>query len=384
MLALAIRDAARNEIKMESATVNNGVSKRYRCVLWGGYAWGNVGDELTLAVALRDMKIRYGESVAILTRSPGYTGRLFPGIDTIPYEPIPRSEGSGKPASYYDVEKQLTSTPWAKVLAACETLYLVGGGYLSDLFHLDWLLLPIFVARARDVAIATGPIGLGPFHSDGWAKRVVAALEAADLVVRDDASLSFCQQHGLRTTFRVDDGFRASEVLQLEPSKGLQAPRSPRIGVNIFYQYGSLRRRESIMWWAALLKRLSHQKTILNGFCFHNNLFEDFAVASECLARAELDPTIACPPDFDFRMSCARLAMFDVVVSSRFHAIVMGNTLGIPTYAISDGDYYQNKMQAATKNFDCSQLIRQLESSPEEIATRILQTAHYRAGNAAA
>ncbi len=369
---------------MESATANDGNSKRYRCILWGGYAWGNVGDELTLAVALRDMKSRYGESVAILTRSPGYTGRLFPGTDTIPYEPIPRHEGSGKPASYYDIGQQLASTPWANVLAACETLYLVGGGYLSDLFHLDWLLLPIFVARARGVAIATGPIGLGPFHSDGWAGRVVAALGSADLVVRDDASLSFCKQHGLRTTLRADDGFRASEVLQFKSSKAIRESQSPRIGVNIFYQYGSLRRRESIMWWAALLKQLSHQKTVLDGFCFHNNLFEDFAVASECLAKAGLDPTIANPPDFDFRVSCMRLATFDVVVSSRFHAIVMGNVLGIPTYAICDGDYYHNKMQAATNDYDCSQLIRQLESSPEEVATRILQAAHYGVDNAAA
>src|SRR4051812_34126659 len=130
---------------MESKTASSHCPKQYRCILWGGYAWGNVGDELTLAVALGDIKRLYGDSVAILTRSPGYTRRLFPGTDIIPYEPISRPQSCGDPPSYYDVEEQLTATSWASLLSNCELLYLVGGGYLTDLFGLDWTLLPVFV-----------------------------------------------------------------------------------------------------------------------------------------------------------------------------------------------------------------------------------------------
>jgi polysaccharide pyruvyl transferase WcaK-like protein len=369
---------------MESKTANVSCPKRYRCVLWGGYAWGNVGDELTLAVALSDIRRLYGNSVAIMTRSPGYTRRLFPGIDIIPYEPIARAQGCGDPATYYDVAEQLAATSWAQLLSNCELLYLVGGGYLSDLFHLDWLLLPVFVARACKVTVATGPIGLGPFHYDGWGRRVVEALDEANLVVRDDVSLEFCRNRGLKARHREDDGFRASEVFQIEPRKVASKLPSRRIGINIFHQYGSTRRHDSNAWWAALLKQLDHQNTVLEGFCFHHLIFEDFAVTSECLANAGLDPSIAQPPDFDFRASCARLATYDAIVSSRFHAIVLGNALGIPTYAICDGEYYRSKMQAATKNFNRSALVLQLESSPEEVAASIMRSVHSSAGNAAA
>ncbi len=369
---------------METAAGNECSTKCYRCILWGGYAWGNVGDELTLAVALRDMRRRYSDSIAILTRSPGYTRRLFSDCDVIPYEPIQRTECCGEPPSRYDVEQQLTSAPWAKNLARCETLYLVGGGYLADLFHLDWLLLPVLVARSCGVTIATGPIGLGPYHSDAWAKRVVESLNGVNLVVRDDASLAFCQEHGLSSSYRPDDGFRVSEVLDLTPSRTVPEREPRRIGVNMFYQYGSIRRHESLAWWAALLGHLSERNVVLEGFCFHNQIFEDFATACECLAKVGLDYSIARQPELDFRTSCLHLGTFDAIVSSRFHAIVVGNVLQIPTFAICDGDYYDNKMQAATKTFKRSELVRQMESPPEEVAASILKAVNLSSDRAAA
>ncbi len=172
---------------MPSAASLNEDWQQYRCILWGGYAAGNVGDELTLAVALQDMTAHFGDSVAILSGVPGYTRRLFPGRPVIPYEPIARRDTSriyhklerklrrivgGKRASIYSVQHQLSSAAWAKQLRACEMLYLVGGGYFSDMFQLDWLLLPVSVARSGGARIATAPIGLGPFRSARWARAV--------------------------------------------------------------------------------------------------------------------------------------------------------------------------------------------------------------------
>jgi polysaccharide pyruvyl transferase WcaK-like protein len=364
---------SRWERQMKLAVVKDGAPQQYRCILWGGYAWGNIGDELTLAVALKDMRYRYGESIAILTRSPGYSRRQFPDCAIIPFDPVPQNPGCGDPVSYYDVEQQVASTSWAKQIAACEMLYLVGGGYLSDLFHLDWLLLPIFVARHKGVQIATGPIGLGPFTYDGWAKRVAESLQIAKVVVRDDASLKFCREYGIPAVQRDDDGFRLTEVLQLQQPERDRKSRPWRIGVNVFNQYGSNRHIESSAWWEALLKHLSHENTLIEGFCFHNLVFEDFAATSECLAKAGLDPCMARVPDFDFRVSCAQLVNFDAIVSSRFHAIVVGNVIGTRTYAVCDGEYYGHKMKAATSKFNRSTLVRQLDTSPEETAANILQ-----------
>lgn len=362
---------------MPTASENKGETPPYRCILWGGYAWGNVGDELTLAVALKDMKRRFGDSVAVLTRSPGYTRRLFPDSVVIPYEPVYRPVGFGDPLSFYDVEDQLTSTVWGKHIASCESLYLVGGGYLTDIFLLDWVLAPVFVAKHCGAEIATAPIGLGPFYSEGWAKRVAEAFRVADVVVRDDASLEYCRQYGVPAVRQDDDGHRLSEVLRPPAADKHRQPRPWRIGVNCFCQYGSIRHAESNAWWTELLKHLSQENTVVEGFCFHNSICDDFAITSECFANAGLDPSLVRVPDFDFREACARLANFDAVVSSRFHAVVVGNAFNIHTYAVCDGDYYSRKMEAATKKLIRSTLVRQFDSTPEETAASILKRLRY-------
>lgn len=373
---------------MPSAASLNEDWQQYRCILWGGYAAGNVGDELTLAVALQDMTAHFGDSVAILSGVPGYTRRLFPGRPVIPYEPIARRDTSriyhklerklrrivgGKRASIYSVQHQLSSAAWAKQLRACEMLYLVGGGYFSDMFQLDWLLLPVSVARSGGARIATAPIGLGPFRSARWAKRVADALQGATLVVRDEASLQLCQNFGVPAEHRRDDGFRALEVLEELNRISARATRPRRIGVNIFNQHGSARHSDSRAWWEALLKLLPRDDTIIEGFCFHNYLLSDFAVTAESFAEAGLDPHMVRLPEFDFRAGCTQLRDFDGIVSSRFHAIVVGNVIGKRTYAICDGDYYSHKMKAATKECDRSTLVRQFDSCPEQIAAQILQ-----------
>src|SRR5215467_11108151 len=70
-----------------AAAMNEGASWP-KCILWGGYAMGNAGDELLLAIALRDMRGCYGSSaVAVLSPFPGYTKALFSEIKMIPYAP---------------------------------------------------------------------------------------------------------------------------------------------------------------------------------------------------------------------------------------------------------------------------------------------------------
>jgi polysaccharide pyruvyl transferase WcaK-like protein len=230
------------------------------------------------------------------------------------------------------------------------------------------------VARAAGVRVATAPIGLGPFTSDWWANCVADILRPNTTVVRDDASVLYCKQYGLSVKRRQDDGFRIAEVLPLTQSNRSPEPRAKRIGVNIFSQFGSIRHDESKAWWTALLESLSATNVILEGFCFHNSIFDDFAITSECFDRAGLDPRSVRGPDIDFRVACARLKDFDAIVTSRFHAVVVGNAFGIPTFAVCDGEYYCRKMEAAAKGFASSTQMRQFDASPQEATTRILKS----------
>src|SRR5689334_12352464 len=80
---------------MDAMTPIGANQPKIRCMIWGGYGHGNVGDELTLTLGCMDMRRRYGNSFAILSGTPGYTMALFPGVTVIPYVPNVRKPGLG-------------------------------------------------------------------------------------------------------------------------------------------------------------------------------------------------------------------------------------------------------------------------------------------------
>src|SRR5438876_10409448 len=87
---------------MRTGTGRRGATQWPRCILWGGYAGGNVGDELALAIALGDMTERYGLSaVAVLSPFPGYTKALFPETEVIPYIPATAPKRNTQVARVY-------------------------------------------------------------------------------------------------------------------------------------------------------------------------------------------------------------------------------------------------------------------------------------------
>jgi len=365
----------------------------YKCILWGGYAAGNSGDELTLAVALKDMQARYDGSVAILSKQPGYTMQQFSEAAVIPYELVPPADRSstlrrlsrkldwqvlGRPRWRYRVADQLKAEHphnWVQHIQSGRMLYLVGGGYLTDLFDCESFLLPVLVAKQAGVPVATAPLGIGPFRLDEAARKVVEALTGSDLRVRDRPSLTFCARYQVPAELAKDDGFRAMEVIGLKPKSSNRGARKPRIGINIFDQHGNEELARTRTWWTDLLKALSRAPVAIQTFCFHTNPFLDFSRAMECCRNAGLASAIVRQPRLDFRAACAQLMAFDVIVSARFHAVVIGNLLGKATFAVYDGAYYASKMKAATEGFDRSKALSPSAMSPSDAAKLILAAA---------
>jgi polysaccharide pyruvyl transferase WcaK-like protein len=127
---------------------------------------------------------------------------------------------------------------WVSQLANSEELYLVGGGYLNDLWHLDYSLLPVAVARELGVPIQTAPIQIGPFATRKARAWVAEVLMGAKLVVRDQASLEICRSCGLDAELAIDDVFRVDEVMpELRPA--MHARETRRIGVCAYRQIGA-------------------------------------------------------------------------------------------------------------------------------------------------
>ncbi len=227
--------------------------KRFACIIWGGYAQGNTGDELCLAAALERKQREFDGNVAVLSHRPEFTAQLFPNVSVIPYVPAaPKSSWLSK--RYFRACKYLAKTTglaflmrdmridrgseWACCLSRSGQLYLAGGGYLTDLFPLDFFMPPIQFAIKLKLPVATAPVGIGPFKSNLYADKLTTVLRRMKLTVRDQASVDFCHVRGIDTSLEPDDAFALVKNLLPPVLLNQQDVRPRKIGVCIFTQHG--------------------------------------------------------------------------------------------------------------------------------------------------
>ena len=361
-------------------------SKKFDCVIWGGYAWGNIGDDLLLAAALQRVRRQFGQSIAILSHNPEYTSWLFPEAVVVPYiKPPQKPKPTGsenilkKCRSFFGGSKEEPFEPdwqacmdsdWARCILDARCLYLAGGGYLTDLFPLEFWMPPIVLANRIKLPVVTGPLGLGPFKSEYWADTVVDSLGLADLRVRDQVSRDFCAANGLKPVLEPDDAFGLLETW-FPPEPRLRTNDRPRkIGVCIFSQSGRVANHDASEWWTNCLRGLKaqHPDCLIEGFCFHTSLQYDFREMVRLFKRAGLPLNGVLQPEMDVRRATAAIRSYDFVISTRFHAVVTANALKVPNVAIASGDYYLAKMQCAVHGHEnLSTLVNPVAQSPEVV-----------------
>jgi polysaccharide pyruvyl transferase WcaK-like protein len=357
--------------------------KKFACVIWGGYAWGNTGDELCLAAALERKQREFAGDVAILTRDPKFTSQLFPEANVIQYVmPDPRASRLRKRFSR-NLKSLFTKAgrnyflqywrfdpgiEWMRCLFHARELYLCGGGYLTDLFPLEFALPPVRFAAKIKLPITTAPVGLGPFKSEVWSGKVVKALRQTKLTVRDKISLEFCRRHGLDASLQPDDAFALVKKLSAAIPEARSTPCPRKIGVCIFTQYGQDANCDFSDWWVKCLRGLKTQypEFEIEGFCFHTSPQAEFQEMTRLFSRAGLSSENVLPPTTDFRQAVKRLCDYDLIIATRFHAVVAANVFEIPNIAIAAGEYYQTKMSAAVDGCEkFSRLVNPASESPE-------------------
>jgi len=342
-------------------------------VVWGGYGYGNTGDDLVLAVALAELRRRHGNNLQVLSPAPTQTRPCAPAVEVIlhpsdrPRRAFERwfwrwtdyaETGGMKPladALYRVALKHparfCDESGWLAALAAASTLHLAGGGYLADRFDLRHFLRPLRIARSRRLPVTTSPLGLGPFRNARKAAAVVAALRDSQLVVRDENSLQFCRDYSLAAVEMPDDGFKFRQVIDLPASA--PAPSETRtIGVCIFSQYSRAWSERVETWWVDCLQALARTspESQLEGFCFHTNRQMDYDTTRRLFVRAGLSPDTVRPPQADYRAAIADLRRYQAIVSTRFHAVVAASAMAIPCLAVVLDDYYLAKMRGALKH----------------------------------
>lgn len=332
-------------------------------LIWGGYGWGNTGDELNLAIAIHDMAAKFGPSLAVLSPQPQYTRWLFPDVRVIHYQPhlsigkrvLAMAQRQGwlpkLHSRTYRAPRRLEqegAPPWVQALRRCQRLHLAGGGYLNDLFDVDYYLLPIHIARLAHTRITSAPLGLGPFLHSKPLKRTVQALQGVRVAVRDVKSLELCQAQGILATLLQDDGFRARRCFpELFTSREHTGDKALKVGLCAYVQHGDLHPERTHAWWLEVVKLLKvHAQAEMEGFCFHADLGLDFSMLVEVFTEAGVAQRKVIPPCWDFRQAIRRLGRYDAIISSRFHAVVLAKLLRLPHVAVAAGDYYGAKMAA--------------------------------------
>ncbi len=358
--------------------------KKFACLLWGGYANGNTGDEICLAAALERKQHEFNGNVAILSHLPEYTSKLFPHATIIPYvSSQPKSSRFRRKrffrACKFFIAKFISflrngqwdpGWAWKQHLTHTSELYLVGGGYLADLFPIDFFMSPIQFALKLNIPVATAPIGVGPFKSSLCADQVTAALRQIKLTVRDQTSLDFCRARDINASLEPDDAFAFLKNLSRFAPAIQPGIRPRKIGVCIFKQYGQDANCDLNAWWAECLRGLKaqHPEYDIEGFCFHTSLEAEFQEMTRLFSLAGLLPERVLTPVLDFRRAVEIVRDYDLVISTRFHATITANVLNIPNVAIAVDDYYQAKMSAARLAYEnISSLLNPASQSPEEL-----------------
>jgi polysaccharide pyruvyl transferase WcaK-like protein len=353
--------------------------KKYDCVIWGGYAHGNTGDELCLSAACQRVRHEFGPAVVILSGDPEYTTWLFPDVMVVPF--VLRDQKRSKRRrnfwqkwarglAEFRKDSSLSGTDaeaeWKACLGSARRLYLAGGGYLTDLWSLDLILPPLELAVQLKLPISTAPIGIGPFKSGAAADRVAKVLDGVELKVRDRVSHDFCRARGLPAVLEPDDAYGLDWLPAKNAGSTGDGPRT--IGVCIFEQYGQDENVDLSDWWTECLRGLQrqHPEHTIEGFCFHTSPEAEFRQMVRLFGRAGLPVDRVRPPHLDFRQAVAGIRGYDFIISTRFHAVVAANVMGISNIAMATGDYYRAKMNSAVGGHQhLSTLVDAVRCNPE-------------------
>jgi polysaccharide pyruvyl transferase WcaK-like protein len=356
--------------------------KKYVCIIWGGYANGNTGDELCLAAALERKQREFDGNVAILSRLPEYTLQIFPDATVIRYDSkwsrlrkrfgrACKSITAPSGLAYFARNGRFDHDPeWMRCLQGAGELYLAGGGYLTDVFPLDLIMPPVQYALKSNIRVATAPLGIGPFKSALQAENVTAALRRITLKVRDQTSLDFCRARNVDAMLEPDDAVALLKNLFPTAPANRRGARPGKIGVNIFTQYGQDAGCDLTEWWTKCLRRLKeqHPDYEIEGFCFHTSLQAEFEEMTRLFSRTGLPPGRVLAPVVDFRRAAETVLNYDLVISTRFHATLTANVFDIPNIAIAAGDYYQAKMSAARLGYEgACNVINPASQPPEDL-----------------
>lgn len=295
---------------------------------WAGA--GNVGDEL-LTRAVADVLRGQGAEPVVASRDPAATRRLH-GLEAVPWGRRGRSH-----------------------LDRIDGVCLGPGGILQDsssLWSLPGHLAVPLRARRMGIPVAAVGVGAEPLRraSSGWMLR--RALAGREVVTRDDASSAALKAVG------VDARTGADLVFGLHLDLARRGRDRPEIVVSVG---GSVRpglvapasRRIEPAPVAEIARALDGLAAVLDATVALTRFRgeRDAAAAAELAERLGAE-AVVLPADVDEHVR--RVAGARLVVSSRYHPVVLAARAGVPAVVVSD----QPKVASLVEQLDRPDIIR--------------------------
>lgn len=283
-----------------------------KIALAGYYGFNNVGDELLLEAVLRGLRKRApGAQPVVLSNEPRRT-----------------SGDHGVPAV-----SRWNPAAVARAVARADRLMFGGGGIFQDrtskrsLVYYTGLVLLARALRTPVVLCAVGVDTLRRFGSRGVVRWALGRRGVA-IGVRDSASAAALGQIGVHEGVALFSDL----VFSLE----MPAVSPGRHGALVVRETGRENRNAMFGWAARALEQHGHEVDALS---FQPGKDADAGLAGGAPAA----------PFVDFREAPARIASASVVISARFHALVLAALAGRPFLGIGDPS---SKVQAL-----CAQLV---------------------------
>ena len=333
---------------------------RFDVLLYGGYGYGNFGDDALMVAAYsvlrgllpqRDIGISYagkgdylsglvpraktvrrdapGEITAsLLIYGGGTQWYSFPGRPPArtPYKRLRGLAGEAKRAL-------LRAVAGAKARPAVPV---PPAPFLGDL------------AIVADTAAALG-VGLGPFMCGGTDKAIRQLSPCRFVAVRDAASLDHCEALGLRNVRLGTDLCFLSEHWCGSDLPGRQAERQSTRRICVIVRDWP-HSKEGSAYLGPLVRAVRALRK--GGMAITYCAFSDDCDRESLglLAKMNEDVLVWNPRRFgSLTEFAARLATFDLVVSARYHGLVVSSVLGIPGIAIE----VEPKLAQAAKSLSC-------------------------------
>jgi len=316
-----------------------------RLFLIGWFGAGNMGDEAILVSMI----------VSIRQTLPGVQFDVLSFGDAV-NSSLPLAQSAGVNIVRMGSRSRVWCSDFQgfwRALRLADLVVIGGGGLFQDLYNpypVPFFTATVLLAKLLGKRVMFYALGIGPLHRR-WARWLTGlAAKVADLITtRDAESAALLEKLGLQQQMYVT----ADPVLLLPPvSSELAAQilakeggqdRSPRIGVSVhsLLTWGMEQKRALAGALDCMVNAMNVQIVFIPFGCYHDQWIHPGVsrtidrMASEDIAALMTRESIVLAGHYTPQEMLAIIGQMDLVLSMRFHGLVMAVNMGVPPIALT-------------------------------------------------